>query len=166
MKQTAVEHLKNATNQTIYAQEQANYNLAIDALESTVDVFQDMNAMHQKYGVHEWVKNNPEKLKQFLQFRINFLDEELNETKAAFAANDPEEIVDGLIDLIVIAAGTLDLYGIDSKAAWEQVYNANMSKEVGVKPTRPNPLGVPDLIKPEGWQGPSHENNHGLFKNL
>jgi len=38
-----------------------------------------------------------------------------------------------------------------------------MSKKVGVKQSRPNPLGLPDLIKPEGWEAPSHNNNVGLF---
>jgi len=39
-----------------------------------------------------------------------------------------------------------------------------MTKEVGIKASRPNPLGLPDLIKPEGWQPPSHQGNHGLLK--
>jgi hypothetical protein len=41
-----------------------------------------------------------------------------------------------------------------------------MNKEVGIKPSRPNPLGLPDLIKPEGWTPPSHEGNHGLLSKL
>ena len=41
-----------------------------------------------------------------------------------------------------------------------------MNKEVGEKPSRPNPLGVPDLIKPDTWYPPSHEGNHGKFKDL
>ena len=40
-----------------------------------------------------------------------------------------------------------------------------MAKEPGVKPGRPNPFGLPDLIKPEGWQGPNHEDNHGNLAN-
>ena len=124
----------------------------------------DMNNMHAKYGVHRWVKNNPDKLKKYLEFRINFLQEELDETqRAAFIYEDPEEIVDGLIDLCVVAIGTLDAFGVDANAAWDQVLKANMAKEVGVKPERPNPLGLPDLMKPEGWQPPSHEGNTGKF---
>ena len=123
-----------------------------------------MNNMHAKYGVHRWVKNNPDKLKKYLEFRINFLQEELDETqRAAFIYEDPEEIVDGLIDLCVVAIGTLDAFGVDANAAWDQVLKANMAKEVGVKPERPNPLGLPDLMKPEGWQPPSHEGNTGKF---
>ena len=130
----------------------------------SADWVKDMNDMHAKYGVHRWVKNNPDKLRKYLEFRINFLQEELDETqRAAFIYEDPEEIVDGLIDLCVVAIGTLDAFGVDANAAWDEVLKANMAKEVGVKPERPNPLGLPDLMKPEGWEPPSHEDNTGLF---
>ena len=127
---------------------------------------QDIFDMHFTYGVHEWIMRNiddKETMAKFLKFRMDFLDEELNETKAAIANKDPEEVVDGLIDLCVIALGTLDAFGVDAQEAWRQVHTANMSKKVGVKESRPNPLGLPDLIKPEGWQGPDHESNTGYF---
>ncbi len=133
------------------------------------DWVNDMYQMHEKYGVHEWMENNKdntELMAQFLEFRLNFLQEELNETRAAALVDkDPEEIVDGLIDLCVIAIGTLDAFNVAAHDAWQEVLKANMSKEVGVKETRPNPLGLPDLIKPEGWQGPSHRGNHGYLGN-
>ena len=122
-----------------------------------------MHLMHKRFGVDTWVQNNPDKLEEFLQFRVNFLDEELDETKAAIKAGDVDEIVDGLIDLIVIAAGTLDSFGVDGARAWNEVHKANMAKEVGVKPSRPNPLGLPDLVKPVGWKAPSHIGNGGIF---
>jgi len=123
-----------------------------------------MNDMHTKYGVHEWVKNNPDKLSEYLEFRLNFLQEELDETRAgAILDKNPEEVVDGLIDLCVVAIGTLDAFGVDAHKAWDEVLKANMAKEVGVKPERPNPLGLPDLIKPEGWTNPSHKENHGII---
>ena len=76
---------------------------------------------------------------------------------------DNEEIVDGLIDLCVVAIGTLDAFGVDAHKAWDEVLKANMNKEVGEKPERPNPLGLPDLVKPKGWKAPSHEGNHGCL---
>jgi predicted HAD superfamily Cof-like phosphohydrolase len=88
------------------------------------------------------------------------------ETEAALTHNDSEEIVDGLIDLCVVAIGTLDAFGIDAHKAWDEVLKANLSKEVGVKESRPNPLGLPDLIKPEGWEAPSHEGNHGKLNDI
>lgn len=133
------------------------------------DWVKDISEMQYKYGVKKWMHDNQddkEKMRKYLEFRINFLREELDETQKAFAESDPEEIVDGLIDLCVVAIGTLDAYGINPYTAWDQVLKANMNKEVGVKPERPNPLGLPDLIKPEGWEAPSHEGNHGKFNNI
>lgn len=134
--------------------------------ENKCDVFDDTNDIHEKFGVHTWVANNSEKLNEFMQFRLSMIAEELQETRDAVEANDPEEIVDGLIDIIVFAVGTLDLFGVDGKKAWESVYNANMAKQPGIKEGRPNPLGLPDMLKPEGWKAPSHSGNHGLFTTL
>jgi predicted HAD superfamily Cof-like phosphohydrolase len=130
------------------------------------DWVKDIHVMQAKYLTRQWVENNPEKLKKFLEFRVDFLKEELMETQAALTNNDPEEIVDGLIDLCVVAIGTLDAFGVNPYTAWDAVLEANMNKEVGEKPSIPNPLGVPDLIKPEGWTAPNHEGNHGKFNDI
>ena len=129
----------------------------------------DINAMHKKFGVHDWfkaeLKKDPNKLKEFLEFRMKMVQEEVDETNEAIQHKDPEEIVDGLIDICVFAIGTLDAFGIDAYKAWDEIYNANMMKNVGVKEGRPNPLGLPDLIKPDNWKNPSHEGNHGSLHN-
>ena len=131
------------------------------------DWVKDINEMHAKFGVHKWVQSELQsdvdfrRLNKFLQFRLDFLTEELNETRKAFNDKDSEEIVDGLIDLCVVAIGTLDVFGVDAWEAWNRVYMANMQKEVGVKPGRPNPFGLPDLLKPAGWEAPNHDDNHG-----
>lgn len=128
------------------------------------DWVKDIHDMQTKFGTRDAVeKMDKDKLLAFLTFRLKFLQEELDETKSALINGDPEEIVDGLIDLCVVAIGTLDAYGVDPYKAWDEVLDANMSKEVGVKEGRPNPLGLPDLIKPEGWTAPSHEGNHGML---
>ena len=128
----------------------------------------DICDMHDKFNVRGWVsqkikEKDYESLKKLLKFRLDFIKEELDETTDAFDADDPEEIVDGLIDIIVIALGTLDIFQVDIHDAWKEVANANLSKEVGIKESRPNPLGLPDLIKPEGWIGPDHAGNVGLI---
>jgi predicted HAD superfamily Cof-like phosphohydrolase len=130
----------------------------------------DIAEMHRKYGVKEAVANfDKEKFQKFLEFRINFLQEELDELKAAQNADD---VVDALIDLCVVAIGTLDAYNVNSYLAWDRVHAANMTKEVGIKASRPNKLGLPDLIKPTmethgyDWEAPTHEDNTGLFKAL
>ena len=122
----------------------------------------DIFEMHKKYKFHESIEDfDEEKKKVLLDFRVKFLEEELNEIKDNM--DNPEEVVDGLIDLCVVAIGTMDLFNINSERAWDGVHVANMSKERGVKPGRPNPLGMPDLMKPEGWEAPSHQGNHGTL---
>tara|TARA_B100000497_G_C7676059_1_gene408429 strand:- start:1031 stop:1480 length:450 start_codon:yes stop_codon:yes gene_type:complete len=128
----------------------------------------DMYHMHNKFGVREWFeanKDNKELMASYLRFRLDMCREELDETYDAATAGDPEEIVDGLIDLCVFAIGTLDVFGVDAQTAWNAVYEANVAKEPGVKPGRPNPFGLPDLLKPEGWTAPTHEGNHGDLSN-
>ena len=133
---------------------------------------QDIADMHQKYGVNPVVRNfDKDKLAAFLKFRIDFLQEELDEMRNAVAnrqasaldtANASDDVVDALIDLCVVAIGTLDAFDVNAYEAWDRVHKANMNKEVGVKASRPNPLGLPDLVKPEGWVAPTHKDNLGL----
>jgi len=127
---------------------------------------EDLADMHKKYGMREWLeenRDNPEMMKKLIEFRLNFLMEELLETYKAHTSGDSEEMIDGLIDMCVVAIGTLDFFDIDTNKAWDEVHSANMKKERGVKPGRPNPLGLPDLMKPGGWQKPSHKDNHGVL---
>ncbi len=129
---------------------------------------EDINKMHDKFGVHDWFeanKHDPALMRKYLRFRLKMCNEEMNESIDAYLDGNPEEIVDGLIDLCVFAIGTLDVFGVDADEAWNQVLSANMAKEPGVKPGRPNPFGLPDLLKPNGWIGPDHEGNHGDFPN-
>jgi len=153
----------------------------------SADMINDMYMMHNKFGVHDWFEKNKhdkDLMKKYLTFRLNMCLEELIETAQAsdleLAINDEgnfafigdvdkvdsEEVVDGLIDLCVFAIGTLDVFGVDTKVAWDQVYKANSIKTPGVKPGRPNPFGLPDLIKPEDWKAPSHDGNHGSLPEI
>lgn len=128
----------------------------------------DIAMMHHKFGVREWFeanKHDKELMKKYLHFRLKMCNEEMTESYDAFLDGDSEEIVDGLIDLCVFAIGTLDVFGVDANEAWDRVYEANMAKQSGVKPGRPNPFGLPDLLKPSGWTAPNHEGNHGDLPN-
>lgn len=125
----------------------------------------DIHDMHTKFGVNRVVSTlTPQQLKQYLDFRIKMLAEELKETQDAFHEKDADGVVDGIIDLCVFAIGTLDAFNVNSYEAWQRVHDANMAKEPGVKPGRPNPYGFPDLIKPQGWVAPTHVDNLGLIQ--
>lgn len=137
---------------------------------------QDIADMHTKFGVNVKLREmEKEKLEAFLKFRIDFLQEELDEMRKALVdfqagkidgSQAADDTVDALIDLCVVAIGTLDGFDVDAYEAWNRVHNANMAKEVGIKASRPNPLGLPDLIKPEGWTAPQHADNVGMLKKV
>lgn len=137
---------------------------------------EDIANMHAKYGVHPVMKTlDSGKLEAFLKFRIDFLEEELEEMRAALVdyqtgkldgTKAADDTVDALIDLCVVAIGTLDAFNVDAYEAWDRVLEANMNKEVGIKASRPNPLGLPDLIKPEGWVAPVHSDNVGMLNKI
>ena len=137
---------------------------------------QDISDMHTKFGVNTKLREmEKEKLEAFLKFRIDFLQEELDEMRNALVdfqsgkidgSKAADDTVDALIDLCVVAIGTLDGFDVNSYVAWDRVHAANMAKEVGIKASRPNPLGLPDLIKPEGWTAPQHADNVGMLNKV
>ena len=136
-------------------------------VHSEVSIFKDIRDMHQKFGVHETVSDmTSEQFVEYLRFRVSMIKEEYDETVVALNDGDAEEFVDGIIDMIVFAAGTLDVIGVDAERAWTAVHEANMGKRKGVNKSRPNKFGFPDMVKPKNWEAPSHTDNHGLLTDL
>jgi|TARA_R110000803_G_scaffold193088_1_gene256030 predicted HAD superfamily Cof-like phosphohydrolase len=130
----------------------------------TYNWVKDISDMHDKFGVKAWFEENKgdrELMQKYLAFRLAMCQEEMTETFDAMKDKDAEEVVDGLIDLCVFAIGTLDVFGVNAADAWNKVNAANMAKEPGIKEGRPNPFGLPDLLKPADWVAPTHYGNHG-----
>lgn len=120
-----------------------------------MSVFRDMRRMHNHYKVPRNTKVDfldPE----WMRFRINFLYEELNELESATAGKDLEEVIDALIDITVVAVGTLDLMGAEGQKHWDEVLQTNMDKEVVTDPDNSKRGFKHDLQKPKGWKGPEH----------
>ena len=118
------------------------------------NVFFDLQQIHDQFQFPR--PDEPQLLDdQHMESRVNFLYEELQETQDAFAVKDLEEVIDGLIDLMYVAAGTLDLMGVNGLAHWQEVHKANLQKRSGSNDKR---VGMPyDLVKPPGWQPPNHK---------
>lgn len=119
----------------------------------------DIHDMHLKFGFHARTSGEAgvDFSGDFLRFRQRFLEEEMQELDQGILDNDSAKVVDALIDLCVVAIGTLDL-GIgrhNTELAWNEVLRANMSKERRENPTRHGSGGF-DLIKPDGWKGPNY----------
>lgn len=123
---------------------------------STGNVFEDIKRMHDKHGFPRPFPMTP----RFLAFRLRFKLEELFEMVRAAETTNAEDLIDACIDLIVVAAGLLDLAGVDGLKAWDEVLRANMAKQRQDNPARTGAGGF-DLIKPDGWQAPSHAGNIG-----
>ena len=127
----------------------------------------DIKHLNRYYKIYQFITNSSDNEKlHYLEFRAKFIQEELNELITAIENQEADEVVDAFIDIIVIALGTLDAFDVNIKKAWKRVHHANMQKKIGVKDTRPNPLGLPDLIKPENWQAPQHFDNIGKLNFL
>ena len=128
---------------------------------------EDIQDMHHKNKVHEWIETaTPSQKTELMKLRMRMLTEEFAETMDAYLLCDEEEMIDGLIDLCVIAIGTLDIAEVDIQDAWRKIYRANMKKKPGIKPGRTNPHNLPDLVKPFDWEAPDHSANHGRLKDF
>ena len=144
----------------------------------------DVLKFHDKFGIRRGNSNDVSKklTEEEIRFRARFLMEELSETMTAmgFPMNtatsqahimavglnpnnyDELEIIDGLLDLVYVALGTLDLMHLNEdqiRDHWADIQRANISKERSTSANDPrskrkNSL---DIVKPDGWKGPDHK---------
>ncbi len=128
---------------------------------TTIDAVGDVRDLCRLYGADPASVSSltNDLLVAFWRFRVGCLAEEVDELRAA---STPSDAVDALVDLVVFAVGTLVSFGVPVEEAWARVHRANMAKVRGVKPERPNPFGLPDLVKPAGWVPPDHSDLVGL----
>jgi predicted HAD superfamily Cof-like phosphohydrolase len=98
-------------------------------VRSHPNISQDIVDFHTKFA--QTYKDNARTLPPDLQaFRSKFLKEELEEYLTAAKEGKIIEQVDGLVDLVYVAVGTLYLMGVDFNKVWEEVHNSNMSKSL------------------------------------
>lgn len=122
--------------------------------------FQMVQRFHEKFGLGALRPEYPRLIQDPVleEFRQKFMQEELDEYKAAVAAGDLPKAFDALIDLVYVALGTADLMGCPFDDGFLMVQLANMKKE-RAKPGDPRSkrgTGF-DVVKPEGWTPPNIE---------
>ncbi|QOP64265.1 MazG-like nucleotide pyrophosphohydrolase [Microbacterium phage Quenya] len=116
--------------------------------------FEDVQAFHGKYGLTEdpGVGND-----EWLDFREDFMDEELAEFKKARREGDRAGMFDALLDLVYVAMGTADGLRFPWQAGWDRVQAANMSKVRAARDGADSKRGTGfDVVKPPGWRAPDH----------
>lgn len=112
---------------------------------------------HEKFGLPmgtaDQLMNDP----AAQEFRVKFLQEELDELKEALADGDRVKAFDALLDLAYVAYGTALFAGI-SPAQWHAgmhaVHNCNMAKVRVAKAEDSKRGSAFDVKKPAGWVGP------------
>lgn len=156
------------------------------------NIIRDVKAFNEKFGLNALEPQTPEIIPDMghLLMRANFMLEELVEYAEAaglqltvdekgvyfcpatpfamgvgFTGPNLEKALDGLIDLIYVAAGTAIFHGFARRPtqentiiseAWRRVHNANMHKVkagFGAPVSKRDPRF--DIVKPEGWIAPT-----------
>src|SRR5512139_697373 len=129
-----------------------NHDIRDDLFNPMMECIQDF---HEKFGL-EYL-GTPRFLDlDMSEFRIKFMQEELDEYKTARSDGDLEKQLDALVDLMYVALGTAYLHGFDIAEAFYRVHKANMNKvrvsrETEDLSTRKSQY---DVVKPEGWVPP------------
>lgn len=114
----------------------------------------DVRRFHEKFEVP--VRDLPQPLEASeLEFRVKFMQEELDEYRIAAIDGDLEKQFDALIDLVYVAHGTVLMHGFPWAEGWRRVQEKNMAK-ISAKDAGVTGRHAFDVVKPEGWTPPSH----------
>jgi predicted HAD superfamily Cof-like phosphohydrolase len=126
-----------------------------------VSNFMDVGLFHQKFGIANVYFNTPgprECSDELLQFREDFMQEELDEYRLARQQGDQAKMFDALLDLAYVAMGTAHVQGFPWQQGWNAVQNANMQKvRARLDGSDSKRLSNFDIVKPEGWTAPDIE---------
>ena len=90
--------------------------------------------------------------RELIRFKLEHLQEELDEMLKAYHETDTTQFFDGIIDLVYVALGLAVNCGFPWEEGWKIVHGANM-KRIRSDDTIPG-RSYFDVVKPEGWQSP------------
>lgn len=112
---------------------------------------------HEKFGLPMGTSDQLMGDVSAQEFRVKFLQEELDELKEALAEGDKTKAFDALLDLAYVAYGTALFAGINPAqwhAGMHAVHSCNMAKVRVAKAEDSKRGSAFDVKKPEGWVGP------------
>lgn len=121
--------------------------------------YDDVKKMYEKFGfVADGIVPPHLVGSEVATFRLEALQEELDELAEGYAENNLPKIADSLVDLVVFALGTAALHHLPWEDLFDEVMRANTSKVAQVTDIKKrNGAGSIDLIKPAGWKSPDIE---------
>jgi hypothetical protein len=112
---------------------------------------------HEKFGLPLGQQDVLTDDQHAQEFRLKFLQEELDELGEALATGDRVKAFDALLDLAYVAYGTALFLGVDPAqwhAGMHAVHSANMAKERVQRAEDSKRGSTFDVRKPVGWVGP------------
>lgn len=122
--------------------------------------FDDVGTFHARFGLPSAMVDGtgPREVwndDQLIEFRVKFMQEELDEFIEGRDERDPAKMADALIDLVYVAMGTAHFMGIPWQELWDEVQRANITKVRAAKDGSDSLRGSGfDVVKPAGWRGP------------
>lgn len=119
-----------------------------------MNLFKDIEEFHNKFDLPRASK--PALLSQeVLDFRIKFIEEELDEFIEACNNKNLELAFDALIDLTYVILGTAFIMGLPFNEGFKHVHECNLKKVRATCSSQSKRKSTLDVIKPEGWQAPN-----------
>lgn len=116
-------------------------------------LYSDIFHFHTKFGLQPQAQ--PRELEpEMLEFRIKFMQEELDEYINAKTLADR---LDALVDLTYVVLGTAYQHGFNFDEAWRRVHAANMRKVRATSANDSKRGSVLDVVKPPDWEPPDLE---------
>tara|TARA_R110000868_G_scaffold356493_1_gene617979 strand:+ start:39 stop:443 length:405 start_codon:yes stop_codon:yes gene_type:complete len=118
--------------------------------------YQDIINFHNKFGLK--YDGKPMLLdKNTTDFRIKFIQEELNELIESSNNNDIVGMADALVDIVYVAMGTAYMMGLPWQELWSEVQRSNMEKVRALNSSESKRNTSLDVVKPKGWTPPNLE---------
>lgn len=121
-----------------------------------MNIEQAVSDFHKKFQLEY---NGPARAlpDDMVKFRVDFLQEELDEYKKAIEEGNLENQFDALLDLVYVAVGNAHLQGFPFNEGMSLVQAANMSKIRALRESDSKRGSTYDVVKPEGWTPPNHK---------
>lgn len=114
---------------------------------------------HEKFGLPTGESDCLTTNMAVAEFRLAFIQEELDELDEAMPVGDRVKMFDALLDLAYVVYGTALFMGVTPEqweAGMSAVHKANMAKERATDDSSKRGTSL-DVIKPKGWVGPEEE---------
>ena len=90
------------------------------------------------------------------EFRLKFMQEELDEFRDDHDAGNMKGAADALVDLAYVLYGTVLMMGLPWQQLWDEVQRKNMEKQRVANAGESKRGTQLDVIKPQGWTPPDH----------